>query len=403
MSTSKINHWLCGGFLPRAKRSQRVSIVIGILAGAALLVAAQAVEAKGKPAGTGGPNPGTSQVLPVSLGPAPECMRTGGFALNSGDTAGLYVVGQGQGCDNPGNAGAIRWSGGLGMHYLGLLPGATGSSAEGISEDGTVVGWTGGDVGQAFVLEPGAVDLLKLQPLAGMDHATANSISGSGEYIAGSSSTETDYHAVVWRRNTGTWQPQDLGPTTWDAPTAISDDGRTLVNTTDGPWSEKSSIFSAWVVGLNGDATALPGSDVYARDISVGGDVVVGYRRAACANPCGKYPVPVYWKRLANGRWSGPVDLPALDGVDSEAMSVAVRSGRLLIVGHGFTKKDAIMRAVAWIEDSQGRFSLTRLAAIDGKGKSWARAMDVNVHGQVTGTSQATGLAYYAVLWQLPQ
>ena len=28
----------------------------------------------------------------------------------------------------------------------------------------------------------------------------------------------------------------------------------------------------------------------------------------------------------------------------------AVRNGKRLIVGHGFTKKDAIMRAVAWIE-----------------------------------------------------
>ena len=103
-----------------------------------------------------------------------------------------------------------------------------------------------------------------------------------------------------------------------------------------------------------------------------------------------------------NGTWAEPVDLPALDDVDSEASAIAKRNGQWLIVGHGFTKKDAIMRAVAWIEDSPGKFSLHRLAAIDGRGKSWAQAMDVNSRGQVAGTSQGTGSSNYAVLWQLP-
>jgi len=146
----------------------------------------------------------------------------------------------------------------------------------------------------------------------------------------------------------------------------------------------------------------LPGFDVIALDITANGGSVVGYRLQPCPEPCGEYPVPVYWTLLANGTWAGPVDLPALDGVDSEARSIAVRNGKRLIVGHGFTKKDAIMRAVAWIEDSPGKFSLHRLAAIEGKSKAWARAADVNSRGQVAGASQATGFSYYAVLWQLP-
>ncbi|MDH4074129.1 MAG: hypothetical protein OEV41_13585, partial [Gammaproteobacteria bacterium] len=143
MCTSSSSRSLRGEAVPRATRIRRISITISSLTSIALLAGALAVEAKGKPAGTGGARTGTSQIRPVNLGPAPECPRTHGYRLNDGDTAGLYIVGQGLGCANPGKVGAVRWSAGLGMQYLGLLPGSTGSSAEGVSEDGTVVGWTG--------------------------------------------------------------------------------------------------------------------------------------------------------------------------------------------------------------------------------------------------------------------
>jgi len=372
-------------------------IAVGFLAGTVFLASAITAEARGKPTNPVKPAPGAEQILPMSLGPAAACPNTSGVGLNDGDTAGLYVVGQGLGCSNPARVGAVRWSSALGMQYLGLLPGSTGSSAAGVSEDGTVVGWTGGNIGEAFVLEPGAAALARLQPLAGMVHATADGISHNGLYIVGSSSTEEDQHAVVWKKKPdGTWQVRELGP--FGMSPAIADDGSALFNITlDGP----GNIQNAWVIDANGSQTKLPGFDVVAWDISADGKTVVGYRLEACPDPCGKYPVPVYWTLLPNG-WAGPVDLPAIDGVDSEAMAIAVRNGKRLIVGHGFTKKDAIMRAVAWIEDSPGKFSLHRLAAIDGKGKSWARAKDVNSHGQVAGASQATGLSYYAVLWQLP-
>ena len=381
----------------RATLKNRLSITISFLVGVVLLASTMTVDARGNPGNTGKPAPDTGQILPLSLGPAAECPHTWGMALNDGDTAGLYVVGQGSSCDNPALVGAVRWSETSGMQYLGLLPGSTGSSAEGISEDGTVVGWTGGNIGEAFVLEPGSAGLARLQPLVGMVHATADNISHNGLYIVGTSSTEEEWHAVVWdRQRDDTWKIRDLAAD--GSSPAIADNGNAIFNTHVG---KPGSVASARLVDTHGNQTTLPGFDVVALDISADGDTVVGYRLAPCRNPCGEYPVPVYWT-LQSNTWVGPVDLPALDGVDSEAMAVAKRSGKRLIVGYGFTKKDAIMRAVAWIEDSSGNFSLHRLAAIDGKGKAWARATDVNSHGQVSGVSQATGLSHYAVLWQLP-
>jgi hypothetical protein len=380
-----------------SSRTNRLPIIIGALLSVFLLISAASVAAKGKPGNSGKPGSGTEQILPVNLGPAPECPRTSGLALNDGDTAGLYVVGQGLDCSNPAFVGAVRWSSGLGMQYLGLLPGSTGSSAEGISEGGIVVGWTSGTIGEAFVLEPGSVQLTRLQPLPGMVHATAENISRNGFYIVGTSSTEQEQHAVVWTKSAGGWQVWDLARS--GGSPAIADNGSALFNTS---LDEPATTHVAQVIAANGSRSTLPGADVVALDISANGGSVVGYRLQPCPQPCGEYPVPVYWTLLANGTWAGPVDLPALDGVDSEARSIAVRNGKRLIVGHGFTKRDAIMRAVAWIEDSPGKFSLHRLAAIDGKSKAWAQARDVNSHGQVAGASQATGFSYYAVLWQLP-
>jgi hypothetical protein len=172
---------------------------------------------------------------------------------------------------------------------------------------------------------------------------------------------------------------------------AASDDGSVVIG------------FGA--VFLDGDSkpTSL-GSKVGVADITPAGDFIVGHQNRPCMNkPNSEYPVPVYWKLLANGSWQMN-ELAALDGVDSEALGVGVVNGRTIIVGWGFTKKDAIMRAVAWLPDAQGRYGApTRLAAIEGRSKSWARARDVNGHGQVVGTSAVGGLGRAAVLWTLPK
>jgi len=228
-------------------------------------------------------------------------------------------------------------------------------------------------------------------------HATAESISHNGLYIVGTSSSEAEHHGVVWTRSAGGWQIRDLGRS--GRSPAIADNGSAVFNTR---LNVLGAVHTALVIDANGTQTTLPGTDIVALDISADGDSIVGYRLQLCPAPCGTQPVPVYWTLLANGTWAGPVDLPALDGVNSEATGIAKRNGKRLIVGYGFTKKDAIMRAVAWIEDSPGKFSLHRLAAIGGKSKAWAGAEDVNSNGQVTGVSLATGLSHYAVMWQLP-
>lgn len=105
---------------------------------------------------------------------------------------------------------------------------------------------------------------------------------------------------------------------------------------------------------------------------------------------------------LKNGSWTAQ-ELQALDGVDSEARGVAEANGKAIVVGYGYTKRDAIMRAVAWIPDTQGKYGAPiRLAALGGLSKAWARAEDVNSSGQVVGTSAGSGLSRFAVLWKLP-
>jgi len=351
------------------------------------------VDGKGKPGGPGGPGggpkPATPQILPVSLGAPADCSTTEGLNLNSGGN-GLTVVGTGW-CLNAHYA-AVRWSPGFGMQYIALLPGSTGNTASAVSDDGTIVGWAVGTPGQAFVLEREAAVLQRLEPLPGMLHARADSISRQGRYIVGVTSTDTEFHGTAWTRNpAGAWQPVDLGIGSCDGVPGVADDGTTIVNI--GTVAHTGRIGSALLA-------ALPGTDTVARAINSAGDWIVGYRLAPCTAPCSKYPVPVYWT-LQGSSWSGPVDLPALDGVDSEALGIAERSGAKLIVGYGYTNKDGIMRAVAWMQDGSS-FRLQRLAAIDGKGRAFAWASAVNDAGQVTGTSQGSGLARFAVLWQLP-
>ena len=92
----------------RATRPARLSIAAGLLAGAAFLAFPITAEAAGKPAKPTQPAAGAEQILPMNLGPASECPRTSGLALNDGYTTGLYVVGQGLGCSNPAFVGAVR-------------------------------------------------------------------------------------------------------------------------------------------------------------------------------------------------------------------------------------------------------------------------------------------------------
>jgi uncharacterized membrane protein len=158
----------------------------------------------------------------------------------------------------------------------------------------------------------------------------------------------------------------------------------------------------ALVFEANSNQPSGLGAGTVANDISQDGNLIVGFRWEACVRPDCEYEVPVFWTRESSGKWAMH-DLPALDGVDSEARGVGMVGGKAVIVGYGYTKKDAIMRAVAWIPGADGKYDLPiRLAALGGKAKAWATAEDVNVEGVVVGTSASTGLNRVAVLWRLP-
>lgn len=108
---------------------------------------------------------------------------------------------------------------------------------------------------------------------------------------------------------------------------------------------------------------------------------------------------------LQGGTWTG-AELTSLDGVDSEASAVAKVAGKTVIVGYGYTKKDAVMRAVYWATDEQGAYGPpARLAGLDGSARAFARATDVNASGQVVGYSglgRGRRSTRVAVLWTLP-
>jgi uncharacterized membrane protein len=343
------------------------------------LATSMSVDAAGNPRGGG-------QILPVSLGASSNCSGSYGLEINNGGYFPLQVVGQGSGC--PGSQPrAVLWTAGIGMIDLGTVGAATGGSAEGISDDGTVVGWVnGGGVGLAFV-RPQSGPMQTLETLSGMVYADANAISANAQYIVGSSSTETEWHAVRWDRSSGTWKPKAIPS---GGAIAVSNSGA-VVGSDGGHariWTEAASMV-------------LPGINTRANDINAAGTVVVGFRWQPCPAPCGEYEVPMVWT-LKNGTWTAQ-ELRALDGVDSEAKGVAQVNGQAVIVGYGYTKSDAIMRAVVWKPDAQGKYGAPiRLAALNGRSSAWARADDINSSGQVVGTSAGNGLSRFAVLWKLP-
>jgi uncharacterized membrane protein len=82
---------------------------------------------------------------------------------------------------------------------------------------------------------------------------------------------------------------------------------------------------------------------------------------------------------------------------------------KTVIVGYGYTKKDAVMRAVYWTPDAQGSYGApTRLGGLDGNPGAFATAQDINPSGQIAGysgirsRSPRTPSTIMAVMWQLP-
>jgi uncharacterized membrane protein len=285
---------------------------------------------------------------------------------------------------------------------IGTVGGAGGGSAEGVSDDGTVVGDLGGGVGLAFVRPLGG-PMEELPKLPGMTYATAGDISPNGQFIVGSSNSDTGGYAVRWDRSSGNWEPTRIPS---GGAVAVSDSGA-VVGSVPVPGSTTERKARIWT---ESGSVELPGVDTRANGINAAGTVVVGFhlQDATCRRPpCGNYEVPMVWI-LASGNWVAQ-ELTALDGVDSEANAVAEVNGETVIVGYGYTKKDAIMRAVYWKADTQGTYGApTRLGGLDGNSKAVAIALDINSGGQVVGYSGVRSQSprrpsnIRAVIWQLP-
>jgi len=348
----------------------------------------------GKPPGVGGGKPPPSDpppelILPVSLGAPAECQSSEGTGLNNGSYPGSLVVTTFTfGCASQYNR-PYSWHDGY-WDDLGTLPGAVGGNSNGVSDDGTVVGFLAGSIGIAFVVEEGG-DMHALPLLDGMEHAGAQGISANGEYAYGDNQhSQSAWAAVRWKREIGSWSVEDMDVVGQAA--GACDDGSVIAG--------NSGYGSGGWVWMDDGSVQDLGTNSVARDIDPECTMIVGFRWASCGANC-SYEVPVYWM-LSDTGWGQPIDLPALDGVDSEALGVGMVNGKLVIVGYGHTRKDGIMRAVAWVPESGVYSKITRLEALGGKSKAWASARDVNSQGLVVGTSQSNGPGRLAVLWTLP-
>lgn len=345
------------------------------------------------------------QILPTVLGTSSSCARSFGTGINGGTGhAPLQVTAQGGACGD-GQPKPLLWTQSTGMLDIGVIGGAGGGSAEAVSDDGTVVGWLGGGVGLAFVRPLGG-PMNELPKLAGMTYASANDISPNGQFVVGSSSREEDGetigYAVRWDRSSGTWQPTQIAS---GGAVAVSDTGAVAgsVAVAGSTTERKARVWT------ESGSVELPGTDTRANGISADGTVLVGYRLkdVQCRRPpCGKYEVPMAWTQQS-GAWKAQ-ELTALDGVDSEASAVAKVNGKAVIVGYGYTKKDAVMRAVYWQTDEPGSFGPpARLAGMDGDAGAFARTTDINEAGRIVGYSGAPVSSprngvIVTVMWTLP-
>lgn len=383
-----------------------VSSVIVVLALPALGGSPLTADAAKKPGGSGGgPKPGTTQVLPLNLGTVQGCQSSDGQALNAGDLNTLTVAGSVFNCDGLTSSAAARWSYGLGLRPIENPPGSNDAMAHGVSDDGTIVGGMQGAFQRAFVLGPNDDSPVALTGVDGLEFTSAQGISKLGNYIVGTTRSAGTSHATAWSKDgSGAWQPGAIATFSSDSVSvpAVTDQGTAVINVDYADFAAKEAFVA--VRDPQSDVWNLVslGLDYRANDIDPSGNWVVGAHQP-CASHCPDQTTPVYWTRAGDG-WSDPQPLPLADASGAEALAVAVRNGRLLVVGQGYPKRGSVTRALAWVQGDGTDLTATRLAAIGGNNRWWAVATDVNENGFVTGWSQgsSTGYTDFAVLWQLP-
>lgn len=369
------------GMLARAA----ISFLVFIVAFTAAPLGAAGNARQARPGGGSDPQ----LIRPESLGAPEECAGSSfGTGFNDGSfPAALSVSSETYGCASQYNRPYI-WRGGVWLD-LGSLPESAGGITQAVSEHGTAVGMMAGIAAGAFVKDPGAA-MESLPLLPGMTWSAAYGIGPTGNHIVGDNQSEWESRAVLWMRGETGWEARDLGPGSAEA---VSEWPLVVIGNS---WADGGWVWS-------GGASRIElGAEYEVRDISPDGAVIVGLRWQACADPCGFYPVPVYWRMGPQG-WEAR-DLAALDGVDSRALGVGIVGQRAVIVGQGFTRADAVQRAVVWLPAADGSYGPPlRLGSLTGNERHWTTAIDVNAHGLVLGTSKIKGFRFLAVVWQLPE
>jgi len=357
-----------------------------------------------------------SVILPVSLGVPTGCSSSSGTGLNDGAYPAALIVTAAKGSCTTGKNGLYRWQNSI-WYDMGMLPGAVGGLATGVSEDGTVAGYLydSANINTAVVVSSaGALEVLPA--LAGVFNMEAMGISEDGRHIFGNIKFQPinnygENHATRWNLDlVGDWNielispPQsDISRTSWGA----SDDGSVIVGL--GIYSDKHPDPTLrnnregwiWMDGAPPGWVNL-GLDTYAFDVSPGGEMIVG-RRLRHNPDTTTTAFAVYWILDSGGNWVMH-DLMGLDAEGSDAQGVGMVNGKLVIVGVGVTGSSRISRAVAWLPRPDGRYGAPiRLAAIDGKSSVYSSAEDVNANGVVVGVSGISKASNsHAVLWMLP-
>lgn len=282
--------------------------------------------------------------------------------------------------------------------YLELPRGLTHGIAQGVNNNGEIVGWANP---ADFVLtrpliwnKRGKVRQLRLPK--GTDYALANAINDSGVVVGYAARTNTqETHAVVWRGNTVSWLPVPVGAYASTA-TSINARGDIAGSVSDGingtqvaVWPNGSTLQlgpAGSAVGIGADGTVAANSDgllgaftwhageapqplagVSTGDTTTAfgmneSDIVAG---ASAASP-GASSVAATWTNRAPTQLPTPTDA-------SSAWATAVNdtgtvAGRAFVFGMSVT--------VLW---SQG--GVEQLPSSD-----WTRPLDLNDAGVVVGT-----------------
>lgn len=161
---------------------------------------------------------------------------------------------------------AFRWTSASGMVGLGKLPGATSHSrATDVSHDGEViVGVSDSHAGRRafrWTEDEGMIDLGAIpseSDVCGYQESEADSVSGDGEIVVGTSSTEKCNEVFIWTQSSGIGLLQDVlvsqgisELSEWEriGHAAISPNGRWIAGTGENPEGQR----EAFIASLNRD------------------------------------------------------------------------------------------------------------------------------------------------------